>query len=48
MVAFLRLTFYFKVDIPKNPAYPTELGTVGDHIRKVRINRGDIKMMLQK
>lgn len=25
---------------PKNPAYPAELKTLGDHLRKVRLNRG--------
>jgi DNA-binding transcriptional regulator YiaG len=24
---------------PKNPAYPTELKTIGDHLRKVRLDR---------
>lgn len=25
---------------PENPAYPTEMNTLGDHLRKVRLNRG--------
>ena len=29
---------------PQNPAYPKELRTIGDHIRKIRLDRG----MLQK
>ena len=39
MVAFLSLTLQFSVQRPKNPAYPTELITIGDHLRTVRLDR---------
>ena len=40
MVAFLSLTLRFSAPKPKNPAYPTELITIGDHLRKARLDRG--------
>lgn len=30
----------FRAKKPKNPAYPVELKTLGDHLRKVRLDRG--------
>ena len=36
---------------PSNPAYPTELNTLGDHLRKARLDRGlsqsDVARLLQ-
>lgn len=29
----------FRVKKPKNPAYPAELNTLGDHLRKIRLDR---------
>jgi transcriptional regulator with XRE-family HTH domain len=29
-----------KVKLPANPAYPATLDTLGDHLRKVRLDRG--------
>lgn len=40
MVAFLSCNITFLAKRPLNSAYPTELITVGDHLRKTRLNRG--------
>jgi len=37
-VEFLQMVV-LRCERPKNPAYPTELQTIGDHIRKVRLDR---------
>ena len=34
------LTLHFSAKRPPNPAYPTELITIGDHLRKARMDRG--------
>jgi len=40
----------FRVERPVNPAYPKELNTLGDHLRKTRLDRGlsqsDVAMIL--
>ena len=33
------VTFQFKGKKPTNPAYPKELNTIGDHLRKTRLDR---------
>lgn len=38
-VAYL-LNYTFKAKRPKNPAYPAQLDTLGDHLRKIRLDRG--------
>jgi len=41
----------FRAKKPSNPAYPMELKTLGDHLRKVRLDRGlsqmDVARMLK-
>jgi transcriptional regulator with XRE-family HTH domain len=34
------VTISLKAKRPVNPAYPTELKTLGDHLRKMRLDRG--------
>ncbi|KAA3630601.1 MAG: XRE family transcriptional regulator [Bacteroidetes bacterium] len=38
-VALHSCYFCFKSKRPVNPAYPEELNTLGDHLRKVRLDR---------
>ncbi|TNE64221.1 MAG: XRE family transcriptional regulator [Bacteroidetes bacterium] len=34
------LKYTLKAKRPKNPAYPAQLDTLGDHLRKTRLDRG--------
>ncbi len=51
MVAFNICKIQFQVKRAKNPAYPAELNTLGDHLRKTRLDRGlsqpDVARMLR-
>jgi transcriptional regulator with XRE-family HTH domain len=40
MVALHSCQIQLKGIKPSNPAYPTDLNTLGNHLRKVRLNRG--------